>query len=138
MGARNPLTPVPVSASQTEVWKPRLSWHFRSFCRRGDHEPDDLWADVEEKRRQLWVALDGDRVKVAILTGVCNDRQKTFEVTHAAGEDRHLWLPMFGYLEAFARQIGCRKVRIVCRPGYEREFGAMGLRKTHITMEKRL
>lgn len=86
----------------------------------------------------MWVALDDDRVKVAILTSVANDRLQTFDVTHAAGEDRHLWLPMFGYLEAFARQIGCRKVRITSRPGYEREMKQMGLRKSHIVMEKRL
>ncbi len=93
---------------------------------------------MEEKRRQLWVALDDDEIKVAILTSVSGDNLKTFDVTHAAGRERDRWLPMFGYLEAFARQIGCQRVRITSRPGYEREFKDMGLRKSHIVMEKAL
>jgi len=138
MGRRNPLTPVPIPSASAKWWKDKLDWHFRSFCRRGDLDPEDLWDDVEAKRRQLWVAMDGDKVKVALLSGVCSDKLQTFEITHAAGEDRHLWLPMFGYLEAYAQQIGCKAVKIVCRAGYEREFKKMGLSKTHIVMEKRL
>lgn len=132
------MTPVPVSAEAAEKWKERLDWHFHSFCRNGEFSPHDLWADVEGKRRQLWVALDGDEVKVAILTTVCPDRLQTFAVTHAAGKDRAEWLPMFGYLEAFARQIGCGNMRVIPRPGYEPELRELGLRKTHVIMEKRL
>ena len=138
MGRGNPLTPVPVAASAVGAWKGKLSWHFRSFCRNKEFEPDDLWEDVAEKRRQLWVAMDGDEVKVALLTAVAGDRLKTFDITHAAGRDRDLWLPMFGYLEAFARQIDCGKVRITARLGYEKEFTKIGLKKTHIVMEKAL
>lgn len=132
------MKPVPVKADQVHLWRDRLEWHFASFCRDGSLKPDTLWADVEEKRRQLWVGMHEGAVKVALLTTVIADELQTLAVTHAAGSDRAVWLPFLGYLEAFGREIGCGRLQITCRPGYERELSRMGARKTHIMMEKAL
>lgn len=138
MGGRVAL--IPIGALQARWWWEEgvLGWHFDQFCRNGEFTPTELWGDVLNKRRQLWVAQDTEKVKAACLTMVVADGHKTFAITHCAGEDRGSWLPFLDNLEVFARQIGCGQLRIIPRPGYERELGHMGLRKTHVIMEKAL
>lgn len=116
-------------------WKDRLSWHFGSFCRDGTITSDELWDDIESKQRQLWVVDDGEEIKAAVLTSISSDRLKTFEVTHAAGRDRETWQHFLGALGGWARGIGCKRIRVTARPGWER---ILPLKKTHVILEGRL
>ena len=115
-------------------WKPRLEWFFASFCRAGDLDPETLWQDVEDKKRQLWL-VDDNGVKAAVLTAVVADNFKTCDVTHAAGHDRASWLDLWPALEHWARDIGCKRIRAIARPGWER---VLPLKKTHVVLEGRL
>lgn len=69
---------------------------------------------------------------------VADDLHQTLVVTHAAGADRAGWVHLWGYLEAYARGIGCRRIEAVARPGWESDLRALGLRKSHVVMEKAL
>lgn len=132
------MTPVPVPPEDLARWCDRLEWHFQSFCRDGSTTPGRLWAEISEKQRQLWVAADGEAVKAAVLTMVKDDLHQTFIVTHAAGEERGLWVRFWAYLEDFARGIGCKSIVAEARPGWERDLRRFGMKKTHIIMEKAL
>lgn len=133
MGHGNPVA-VPVEAENVHRWREPLEWHFSSFCRDDKWTPDDLWADCEEKRRQLWVVWDNEPLG-AVLTMV---NRNTLVLTHAAGSDRKAWLPLWVVLEGYARGIGLDRIEAVCRFGWERDLKRLGLEKTHVIMEKRL
>lgn len=117
-------------------WRELLDWHLRSFCRGGQWEPEDLLRDVENKRRQLWVAEVDGEVGAAVLTTISDDRDQSCIITHAAGRNRKDWLHLLGFLEDWARSIGCKRLEAVARPGWERILKDMT--KTHVVLEKRL
>lgn len=119
------------------MWRTQVEWHFRSFCRGGKWEPEELWADVLSMQRQMWIAEDSG-VKAVVLTTVSPGSQKACIVTHAAGDGRGAWLHLWSVIEAWAREIGCAHIEAVCRPGWEPDLKALGLRKRHVVMEKRL
>lgn len=130
MGGRNLVIPVP--ANEARYWKRELAWNFERFCADGSIDPDELWDDIENMRRQLWVV----KGKAAVLTTVRPDKLKTCVVTHAAGRDMRGWVHLWEYLENWAREIGCERIEAVARPGWERVLKDM--RKTHVILEKRL
>lgn len=133
MGGRNPVA-VPVEPENLPLWVQPLKWHFDSFCRAGQWTPSELWSDCEEGKRQLWVVWD-DEPLGAILTLVTGN---TLVLTHAAGRDRGKWFGLWVVLEAYALGLGLERIEAVCRMGWERDLKKMGLRKTHVILEKRL
>lgn len=124
----------PVKAADADKWREALAWHFESFCRDGSLRSDDLWADVKNKRRQLWVAMKGEPI-AAVLTTVSDDLLQTLVVTHAAGKNMRDWLHLWQVIEDWAKQIGCKRIEAVARPGWER---FLDMKKTHVVLEKRL
>lgn len=135
MGIREVVT-VPIKAADAMNWRAMLDWHLSSFCRNGDTTPDRLLEEVARKKRQLWVGMRGEEILVAALTEVGPDLLQTFRVTHGAGEDRDSWVHLLGDLEAWAKSIGCKRMEVVARPGWERVLKDM--KKTHVILEKRL
>lgn len=132
MGRGNPVA-IPVKIEDLSLWVGPLDWHFKSFCRTGKWTTSELWSDCEEERRQLWVVWQ-DKPLGAILTMTT---ENTLVVTHAAGRDRASWLPLWVVLEAYARGAGLAGIEVVCRFGWEADMKALGLRKTHVIMEKK-
>lgn len=124
---------IAVQPDEVDRWKLPLSWHFDSFCRDGSFLPADLWADVASKQRQLWLLEAKGEVQAAVLTRISTDRLKTCEVTHAAGQGRHQWQHLFPALEHWAKEIGCKRIMAVARPGWER---ILPLKKTHVILER--
>lgn len=128
---------IPVTRENAGLWRGQLAWHFKSFCRTGEFAPDELWSDVESGKRALWVIWDGEVIG-CFLTIVTGAAVKRLTVTHAAGKDRHKWLPLWPAIEAYAREAGCEVLELYARFGWERDLCKVGLRKTHVVMEKRL
>lgn len=129
---------IAVQPNDAANWKEALSWHFSSFCRDGSISPEQLWAEVEAKARQLWVLEVEGAVKAAILTQIFAGERRFCSVTHAAGEDRGQWQHLWPALEHWAREIGCDAIKATCRTGWEPHLRQFGLRKTHVVLEKAL
>lgn len=124
-----------MSCEDIPRWRGALEWHFDSFTRDGSLHPDTLWSDVATKQRQLWVLEDDAGVQAAVLTRIADDLLQTCEVTHAAGRGRQQWQHLFPALEHWAREIGCKRITAIARPGWER---VLPLKKTHVILEARL
>lgn len=132
------MRPVPVPAAELDKWLPLLGWHFDAFCRSGQWEPEDLIEQIRNRDRQLWLVTDGDDVLCALLTSVLADRLKTVLLSHCVGAGLGRWCQMFGIIEAWARDIGAKRIEAITRPGWERVLKGAGLKKTHVVLEKRL
>lgn len=116
-------------------WLPALDWHFRSFCRCGKWTPQELIDEVLSGARQLWVAWDGE-VRAAVLTSVAWGECPVLVVSHGAGTGRKDWAHLMDDVAEWGRQMGCKRLEVVARPGWERVFKDM--KKTHVVLEKRL
>lgn len=129
MGGRIALEPVPPCL--TGHYRDELAPYFDSFCRNGSLDPETLWDDVENKRRQLWTVPG----MAAALTMVQDDNYQTCVITHCAGSDMKKWVHLFDEIEEWAKGIGCKRIEAVARPGWER---ILDMKKTHVILEKRL
>ena len=127
---------VPVPSGDLDQWRGRLGWHVDQFCANGQYEPEDLFDQISRRERQLWLVVDADAVKCALLTSIAVDRLKTCQVTHCAGEEYTSWVSFWDVIEAWAKEIGCQRIEVTARPGWARVL--KGLTRTHIVLEKRL
>ncbi|MGL4310396.1 MAG: hypothetical protein ACRCSU_07895 [Paracoccaceae bacterium] len=124
------MTLRPVPTAELDEWLPQID--LTPFTVDGAQTVDDLIADLRAKRRQLWT-IPG---QVVVLTEVMQDRLNTVFLTHCAGVDYKSWLHLFGVIEAWARDLGAKRIGAYCRPGWERVLTDM--KKTHVILEKRL
>ena len=131
MGRGNPVA---VPHWELDSWLPLLDWHFQSFCRDGAQDPDDLVQDVRNRDRQLWLVVE-DEVKAAMLTSIAKDRTNTLRVTHCAGKGFRDWLHHFEAIKDWGRAMGCKRIEVTCRPGWEK---FLGMKRTHVVLEGQL
>lgn len=131
------MTPVAVQPHEVDLWSSRIGWHLESCCRGGDTTPERLIAEVKATERQMWLVVS-DKVECLLLTNIGNDELKTCRVTHCAGTNFKAWLPLFSVVEGWARDLGCKRIEAVTRPGWERPLQQFKLKKTHVVLEKRL
>ena len=128
---------IPVPAEELDDWLPRIGWHLASFAESGDWEAEDFAEQVRNRDRQMWIAEENG-VKAVCLTQISNDRLKTVQVTHCAGEDYGTWAHFILHIAGWAKEIGAGNFEVIARPGWERVLRQFGLRKTHVTLEMRL
>jgi hypothetical protein len=92
----------------------------------------DLENDVLNGDQLLWLAWSG-RIEAAATThlsrGVCT-------LTACAGHGRERWLPLFARIEKYAKDEGCKAVRIFGRKGWLRVLD--GYHVEHVILEKAL
>jgi hypothetical protein len=128
---------IAVTADDLGQWLPEVWPFLAEICRPGYYEPADIVADLEARKRQLWLAHDG-KVRAVVLTQVQADRLGTVRVAHVAGDGLAGWLHLWGVIEAWARDMGARRIEAVARPGFERALAPFGMKKTYVTLEKAL
>ncbi len=125
-----------VQTNQMMALWPHVKQYFRSFedRSRGELTAGELLTHVIDKRLQCWVATDGEEVKACGLTEVS---KKTVVFAFCAGVDRDEWRDeMVSEIEQWAKHIGARRVRIICRPGWVRELKSLGYKESHRVLEK--
>lgn len=128
---------IAVKHDETRHWIDRLDWHFREFEKNEVLSAPQLWADIREKQRQLFVVVDQE-VKAVVLTRIADDEAQSCVVTHAAGYDRPSWQHLWRVLEGWAASIGCKRIEAITRPGWERILKDFQMKKTHVVLEKDL
>lgn len=129
-----------VPAREFPLWAKRLEWHFNSFEERsgGSWTADDYRKWVHERDAQCWVVIHGGEVMCCGLTQIRDDRCKTCEAIACAGEDAESWAHLIEGVAFWAKSQGCKKLRLTCRPGWERVLGGEGFKKTHVMLDKEL
>jgi hypothetical protein len=125
---------IPVPATELDKWLPDIGWHLEQFAKDGSATPDDYVADIRDRKSQLWLAFDG-RVRAAVLTELKQDRLKTCRVTHGAGDGMAEWIPLFGTIQDWAKEHGCKRMSVIARPGWEKMLKSFKMKKTHVVLE---
>ena len=93
---------------------------------------DDIERDVLDGNQLLWLAWS-DRIEAAATTHLSN---KVCTIVACSGHQRERWVPLFAQIETYAKNEGCRCIRIFGRKGWERVLD--GYRVEHVVLEKDL
>jgi hypothetical protein len=124
-----------------EIWPIVAPLLRRATARTGLSAFADIERDVLAGGALLWLALSGERSALAIdaAASTClqhTDAGKVCVVTACAGNNMSRWLPLMPGIENYARDEGCKRVRIFGRKGWLRVLE--GYRPKHIILDKEL
>lgn len=108
------LEPVPALAVN-DVWEASRHLIQRAIDVEGDHTLAEVRKSLLERDRQLWLGLE-DGVRAILITQV---QKPVCYVELCAGEGIKC-LPFLGVVEAWAKELGCTRMEIMGRKGWER------------------
>ena len=89
--------------------------------------------DVLTGKQLLWLAWNGQAIEAAATTQLFNS---VCILTACGGYQRERWLHLFTRIEQYAKDEGCKIMRIYGRKGWERVLD--GYRVQHVILEKGL
>jgi hypothetical protein len=120
-----------------EIW-PHVSPLLKAACYRTKLNAfADIEADILSGRSLLWMAWNGRTVESAVATILVNTEiGKVCIITVCGGSDMKRWLPLIDRIETYARDEGCKRVRIYGRKGWLHVLD--GYEEKHIIMDKEL
>ncbi len=120
-----------------EIW-PHVSPLLKAACYRTRLNAfADIEADILSGRSLLWLAWNGQTVESAAATVLINSEiGRVCIITACGGSDMKRWLPLIGQIETYARNEGCKRVRIYGRKGWLHVLD--GYLEKHIIMDKEL
>ena len=120
---------------------PGVAGHIRPFLAKftedGAHDVQFFEDQIADRSMQLWVGGD-DGIKVVCLTEIGTDKLKTCHVSFCTGEDVNSWVHLINDICRWAKEIGCGRIRVTARPGYERLLTQHSFRKTHVVLDRSL
>jgi hypothetical protein len=122
-----------------EIW-PHIAPLLRSAtARTGLSAFADIEQDILSGNALLWLAVGGEGSVTAIEAAASTSLQRTDSgkvciITACAGANMARWLPLINRIEAYAKEEGCRCVRIFGRKGWLRVLE--GYVESHIIMDK--
>lgn len=133
MSAR--MIPVP-STDARSVW-PFISHYIQQAIDKtsGDFELEDILSLIEQKKAQLFFVKEGDEILSTWVTTIENSpSHKWVRVMWAGGKEREKWLHYLSAIEEWGKSIGCEKMVIAGRAGWEKVLPEY--RKTSVILEK--
>lgn len=97
----------------------------------------DVEREVLGGMQQLWLAWNGSAIEAAAVTRlVLIGNRKICILVACGGKGRKRWLPLIAGIEQFARDEGCRAVRIIGRKGWQRILA--DYRVNYVVMDREL
>jgi hypothetical protein len=118
-----------------DIW-PHVSPLLKAACFRTQLNAfADIETDILSGRGLLWVAWNGRTVESAAATVLINSEiGKVCIITACGGSDMKRWLPLIEQIESYARDEGCKRVRIYGRKGWLHVLD--GYQEKHVIMDK--
>jgi hypothetical protein len=106
-----------------EIWPHVEPLLRRAIARTGLSAFGDVEREILGGHALLWLAVEGDRSKPAILAAASTSLQRTDAgkvcvITACGGEQMPRWLSLIKQIEAYARNENCQRVRILGRRGW--------------------
>lgn len=119
-----------------KIWPQAQGLIRAAIEKTGLSEFADIEKDVLSGDQLLWLAIS-DHIEAAATTFLMKTSSKPVLVlTACSGVQRERWLPLFAQIEKYAKDEGCKCVRIYGRKGWERALS--GYRVEHVILERQL
>jgi hypothetical protein len=118
-----------------EIWL-HVRGLLKTACRRTELNAfADFEAEIISGRSLLWVAWNGCAIEAAAATVLTNSEiGKVCVITLCAGHGMKRWLKLIEWIEAYAKDEGCARIRIFGRKGWLRVLE--GFESKHVVMDK--
>ena len=112
----------------------------RAIARTGISAFADIEREVLSGDALLWIAVsEGSATAIEAVASTSlqqTDTGKICVITACAGTSMTRWLPLVAGIEAYARDEGCKRVRIFGRQGWLRVLA--GYSQTNVVLDKQL
>lgn len=119
------------------LWPQARRYLLRSYLKNDQAMPHWLFADLKEKRRVLWLLINGSAMVGAGITAIFEMASgKMCKIEHFAGDGLDDWSHLRTQIEEYAKREGCVKVMCEGRPGWQRILTDYEV--TAVVLEKRL
>lgn len=134
------LVPIPPgNLEETKyIWWPYVA----SISERDKCDPDVKVEMLQRGEVQACIIWDADTKKPMAFLGVqfvLRGKDRMAQLVWLAGENRAAWVHLFRDLEIYLRdKQGCKALRAIARPGWEKHLKANGFRETHRVFDKEL
>lgn len=112
---------------------PRVEPMLSEAAMRDGQDINDVLERLIDGDAQLWVAVDGDNVRVACVTYIVS---RCCHLWICAGSQRQDWISFLDYIKEWARHHECDRMSLRGRKGWARVFRHWKI--TSIEMECRL
>lgn len=124
-----------------EIWPLAEPLLRRAIARTGLTAFRDIEREILCGNALLWLAVEGEGSKLAILAAASTrlqqtDAGKVCVITACGGKDMPRWLRLIGQIEEFAKSEGCTCVRIYGRKGWLRALD--GYEQRYVVLNKEL
>lgn len=135
-GNLKPQRPEQIKA-RWDAFKPYIAQFIAVSA--GENTPDSIYAGLVEENMQLFT-FEGERGLFGLVVTEITEfpTGKVLQIVGCAGEGILETVDDILVLEAWGRYIGCKKIRIDGRPGWERELSPFGWRKQYVVLMKDL
>jgi hypothetical protein len=110
---------------------------LEGFAADGSHTVDWFESQIRDRAMQCWIGGDG-ALRVVCLTEIGTDDLKTCHVSYCGGPGFRDWVGLIGQIALWAKEIGCGRVRVTCRPGYRDFLTQHAFKQSHIVMDRDL
>lgn len=123
------------SAEVDFYWHEALPLLTPAIERNGNHTAESILIGLKRADLQLWCAFEDGKMIMAGVTEIA-DYPKTRQclLFLCGGERMDLWLEALPYVEQWALEQGCHKVRVDGRKGWARTLD--GYRERGVVIEK--
>jgi hypothetical protein len=126
----------------SSIW-PLVEDLIQESCNRAGNFADAIHVKewLEKGVMDLWIAYDSKekKVKCVCVTEIRSyPNYKVCDCRITTGKDYKSWVDFMDNVVNWARSLGCKKMEIFTRPGWERVLKHKGFFKTHIQLEKTL
>lgn len=125
-----------------KAWPLILPWVTEALTKgRADETPDEILARLLAGKQQLWLAWDEDAQRAL---GICitevfdSARGRTCNLAILAGTDFKRWQHLVDAVKEVARGMGCVRLEMSARKGWERYVKGQGWRHARTVLEMRL
>jgi hypothetical protein len=100
--------------------------------------PEDVWAAIENRSAQLWLAW-GEIPEAVCVTQISNtSKGKHCSIWIMVGGNMACWVHLMTDLEAWAKREGCNLMRHEARAGWSKILKSRGYECPHLILEKEL
>lgn len=103
------------------IWPQIEKYILAAFSVPCDEPANSAIKDLYTGDAHLWVAHDRTGIKGAAIARllILQNQKKIYQVVACGGEDMPRWIDCLRDIEKFAKQNGCKALRISGRPGWK-------------------
>ena len=120
---------------------PGVAEHIRPFLEKftedGAHTVQFFEDQIADRAMQCWVGTE-EKIKVVCLTEIGTDDLKTCHVSFCGGDDPKSWVVLIEQICLWATELGCGRVRVTCRTGYQRLLRQHAFKQSHVVLDRTL